>query len=232
MYCANCGAWNQEESVFCANCGRPLAEKQTQRKARIGLCLLLVLGLVAVVLIVVVVGALLLRERLSAAWQGFVSQPTPTLMVAATPPTQTAILVTPTLPPSPTPTLYVPPTTTPMPTVTPKPTAAQRTFKLVYKQCVPHGSSLGSVKGQVFDKSGRVIPGAKVRIRINDFDWKSDANPATTNAEGWYEWTLEVEQKVKFMELTVAGRTVPFSPEGFEVKSQGGCFQRVDFVEQ
>lgn len=232
MYCANCGAWNQEESDFCANCGRPLGEKKPQRKARLGLCLLLALGLAALVLLVIVGGALLLREPLSAAWQSFVSQPTPTVVVPTTPPTQAPTLVTPTLPASPTPTTSAPPTATAVPTATPIPTAAQRTFKLVYKQCVPHGSSLGSVKGQVFDKNGKVIPGAKVRIRINDYDWKSDANPATANGEGWYEWTLEVGQRVKFMELTVAGRSVPFSPQGFEVTAQASCFQRVDFVEQ
>jgi hypothetical protein len=232
MYCSNCGAWNQQESEFCGNCGQPLGEKKPRRTAGSGLCLPLALGLVVVVLIAVGIGAVLLRGRLAVAWQGFVSQPTPTALAPAAPPTQLPASSTPTVLPSPTPTAYVPPTATPVPTATPKPTAAQRTFKLVYKQCVPHGSSLGSVKGQVFDKSGRVIPGAKVRIRINDFDWKSDANPATTNAEGWYEWTLEVGQKVKFMELTVAGRSVPFSPQGFEIESQGGCFQRVDFVEQ
>jgi len=232
MYCPNCGAWNQEESEFCANCGRPLGGKKPQRRSGPGLCLLLALGLIVVVLIAVGVGAVLLRGRLTAAWRGFVSQPTPTAVVPTAPPTQLPASATPTVLPSATATASVPPTATAVPSVTPKPTVAQRTFKLVYRQCVPHGLSLGSVKGQVFDKNGRVIAGAKVRIRINDFDWKSDANPATTNGEGWYEWTLEVGQKVKFMELTVAGRSVPFSPQGFEVKSQGGCFQRVDFVEQ
>ena len=108
----------------------------------------------------------------------------------------------------------------------------QQAFRLIYRQCVPHGSSLGSVKGQVFDSKGKVIVGARVRIRINDFDWQSDANPATTNADGWFEWTLETGQKVKFVELIVAGRSVPFSPNDLEVEAQGGCFQRVDFVEQ
>jgi hypothetical protein len=91
---------------------------------------------------------------------------------------------------------------------------------------------LGSVKGQVFDKKGNVIQGAQVRITIDGYDWKSDANPATTNPDGWYEWILAVGQKIKFVELTVDGKPVPFSPQELEVTTTGGCFQRVDFVEQ
>ena len=102
----------------------------------------------------------------------------------------------------------------------------------MYKQCIPHGFGLGSVKGQVFDKGGKIIPGAKVRITINGYEWRSEANPATTNQDGWYEWTLEVGQKVQFVELFVGGKSVPFSPKGFEVEARGGCFQRVDFVEE
>jgi hypothetical protein len=213
MYCTNCGAWNQEESEFCANCGRPLGEKKSQRKSGPGLCLLLALGLV-VVLIAAGVLAYNQRNRIAKALVGYFVASTPTIVIPTVTPTQ------------------LPPTATTAPSATPKPTVAQPSFKLLYKQCVPHGSGLGSVKGQVFDKSGKVIPGAKVRIRINDYDWESAANPATTNAEGWFEWTLEAGQKVKFMELIVAGRSVPFAPQGFEVKAQGGCFQRVDFVEQ
>ncbi len=88
------------------------------------------------------------------------------------------------------------------------------------------------MKGQVFDKKGAVIAGAKVRITIDGYDWKSDANPATTNGDGWYEWILQVGQKVKFAELIVDGQAVSFSPPDLEVKAIGGCFERVDFIEQ
>jgi hypothetical protein len=88
------------------------------------------------------------------------------------------------------------------------------------------------VKGQVFDQEGSVIPGARVRITINGYEWQSAANPAVTNFDGWYEWTLEVGQKVQFVELTVDGKAAAFSPVGFEVEARGGCFQRVDFFEE
>jgi len=91
---------------------------------------------------------------------------------------------------------------------------------------------LGSVKGQVFDKAGKVIAGAKVRITIDDYEWQSDANPATTNSEGWYEWVLEPRQRVKFVELIIDGRSVPFLPKDFEVMANSGCFQRVEFIEE
>jgi hypothetical protein len=87
------------------------------------------------------------------------------------------------------------------------------------------------VKGQVFDKKGVVIPGAKIRITIDGYDWKSDANPAATNGDGWYEWILQVGQTVKFVELIVDGQPLSFSPADLEVKATGGCFQRVDFIE-
>jgi len=231
MYCTNFGAWNQEESEFCANCGRPLREKKPQRRSGPGLCLLLALGFV-ILLVLAGVLAYSQRHRIASVLVSFFVPPTPTVVIPTATPTQQPPTLTATISPSPTAIATTPPTATSVPSPTSKPTVAQPSFKLVYRDCVPHGSGLGSVKGQVFDKSGKVIAGAKVRIRINDYDWESPANPATTNADGWFEWTLEVGQKVKFMELIVAGRSVPFSPQGFEVKAQGGCFQRVDFVEQ
>jgi hypothetical protein len=137
-----------------------------------------------------------------------------------------------TVTPIPSPTASEVPVPTLSATPTEKPTPRARTFKLVYGECVPHGFSLGSVKGQVFDKSGKVIPGARVRITINGYDWESAANPATTNSAGWYEWVLEVGQMVQFVELIVDGKSVPFAPQGFEVRATSSCFQRVDFVEQ
>ncbi len=70
-----------------------------------------------------------------------------------------------------------------------------------------------------------------MRITINGYEWNSDANPARTNQDGWYEWILEPGQKVQFVELLIGDQSVAFSPVGFEVEARGGCFQRVDFVE-
>jgi len=233
MYCASCGTWNPDESDFCKSCGRPLQVDGRSRHGASSWLLALTLGGVLLALIAACVGGYLLRDRLGRAWQG--STPPPTRVAAAPTemPTQVALPATATPSPQPTasPTAYPTPAPTRLATATPLPTALPRTFQLVYKQCIPHGFALGSVKGQVFDKRGRVMPGAQVRIRINDYDWKSDANPATANAEGWYEWTLDPGQKIQFVELIVDGRSVPFAPRDLEVVTMGGCFQRVDFVE-
>jgi serine/threonine protein kinase len=116
-----------------------------------------------------------------------------------------------------------------VPTVTPVP---QRAFRVEYHGCVPHDMELGCVKGQVFARDGQVIVGALVEIDIGGQRWDSPANPAATNGAGWYEWNLTAGQKVKFLSLTVDGSQVPFEPSGFEVVTQSGCFQHVDFIEQ
>jgi hypothetical protein len=234
MYCTNCGAWNPEESKFCAKCGRPLEEAgQTQRGRPTTFAIIAIAGALLFILCVV---AFAMRDRLSRAGHFFTAQPTAVAVLPTASPTQVPAqaTVTPTASrtPIPSPTASEVPTPTLSATPTEKPTPRPRTFKLVYGECVPHGFSLGSVKGQVFDKSGTVIPGARVRITINGYDWESEANPATTNSAGWYEWTLEVGQKVQFVELIVDGKSVPFAPQDFEVKATGSCFQRVDFVEQ
>ena len=184
----------------------------------------------------IAVGAFRMRDRLTHAWQSFFAQPTP--IVATPTPSSTPVPIsatgTPLPSPTPSPTASATPTPIPAlsPTPTPTPTPPLRTFRLVYRNCIPHALSLGSVKGQVFAKSGKVIPGAKVRITINGYEWQSDANPANTNPDGWYEWTLEAGQRIKFVELIVDGQSVPFAPHDLEVIATGGCFQRVDFVEQ
>nr|MBC7245457.1 carboxypeptidase regulatory-like domain-containing protein [Chloroflexota bacterium] len=178
----------------------------------------------------------MLRDRLALVWQSFVVQPTATSAFPGIFPSPTKTLVqataTPFPSPSPSPTVTETPAPTLSPTPTEKPTPPQRVFRLVYRNCIPHALSLGSVKGQVFDKTGKVIPGAKVRITINGYEWQSDANPATTNVDGWYEWILEPGQRVQFVELIVDGKSVPFSPRDLEVTATSGCFQRIDFVEQ
>jgi len=235
MYCTHCGAWNPDESKYCGKCGQKL--EVTDRKRRtIPVSLLVGLAALLVLAIAVVVAAFLARDRLMRAWDSLFTQPTkvavlPTVTIT---PIQIVATATPTTQPTHTATPTVLATPSPIPTATAEasPTLKGRTFKLVYLDCIPHGLSLGSVKGQVFDRSGNVIPGAKVRITINGYEWKSEANPATTNSAGWYEWILEAGQQVQFVELIVDGRTVPFAPDDFEVKARASCFQRVDFVEQ
>jgi len=107
-----------------------------------------------------------------------------------------------------------------------------RTFAVQHSGCVPHDMQLGSVKGQVFDRSGHVIPGARVEIWLNGARWDSPANPATTNGAGWYEWVLTPGQRVRFVSLTVGNTKATIVPAGVEVTSTSGCFQRVDFREQ
>jgi hypothetical protein len=239
MYCPHCGAWNPEESKFCGKCGQPLRTMPTSRRERWIPSGLGVAGISLLVLVTIaVIGAFMMRDRLGRAWQSFIAQPTQTQVpVIPTPtmtPTQVPIQPTATLTalPIPSPTSTELPTPVVSPTTTQTPTPIQPTFKLIYKECNRPGLALGSVKGRVFNKEGGVIPGAKVRITIDGYEWESDANPARTNAEGWYEWILEVGQKVQFVELIVDGKSVPFSPLGFEVEAIGGCFQRVDFIEQ
>jgi hypothetical protein len=235
MYCTNCGAWNPDESKYCGKCGQRL-EATEPRSRPIPVSLLVGLAALLFVAIIIVVGAFVARDRLLRAWDSFFAQPTeiavlPTATITQIPLVATA---TPTLERTLTPTPTVLATPSPSPTSTPAatPTPRGRTFKLVYRDCVPHGLSLGSVKGQVWDKAGNVIPGSKVRITINGYEWESDANPATANSAGWYEWILDVGQDVQFVELIVDGRSVPFTPDEFEVEARASCFQHVDFVEQ
>lgn len=239
MYCTHCGAWNPDKSKYCAKCGRRLEQAASDRSRRIqdhsGALAVVGIVLVAAVLCI---AAYAIRDTLYGVWQGLVSEPTqdallPTASATLVPMHATATATaTATVTPSRSPAATQVPSPTPSPTVAATPTPLERSFRLVYGQCIPHGFSLGSVKGQIFGKNGSVIPGARVKITINGYDWQSAANPATSNAAGWYEWTLEVGQKVQFVELTVDGKSVPFSPRDFEVEATGGCFQRVDFVEE
>ena len=235
MYCSHCGAWNPEENMFCGKCGQRLQPSSSaNQRWRIGSGVMVALVSLLVLVIIAAIAAFLLRGGLARVWQSLVPQPARTAVIPTATttqvPTEPTATLTPLPSPSPTATELAAPT--PSPTSAPEPTPIGRTFKLVYRDCIRHALSLGSVKGQVFNKAGSVIPGAKVGITINGYEWQSDANPATTNPEGWYEWILEPGQKIQFVELIVDGRSVPFSPHGFEVKATGSCFQRVDFVEQ
>ncbi|MEM4725236.1 MAG: hypothetical protein QXP01_09510 [Candidatus Hadarchaeum sp.] len=237
MYCPYCGAWNPGDSKFCGKCGRRLqAASRPRQRAGQSWCLLVAIGGVLLSLLIVAVSVFFLREQFVLVWQGLVTSPTATLVMLTTAPSPTEIITSATATPSPSPSLSPTatelPTPTASPTVTTTPLPLQRTFKVIYRNCIPHALALGSVKGQVFDRMGKVIPGAKVKITINGYEWQSDANPATTNADGWYEWVLEPGQKVRFVELIVNGKTVPFAPRDLEVTATSGCFQHVDFVEQ
>jgi len=255
MYCPSCGAWNPDDSKFCGKCGRSVraaavASRQQSgvdaapsgegtggtRSSRGGLCLVVLMAGIILALAAVAIGAYVLRDQLGDLWPKAAVEPT--AIVASPTPAATSAPVVPTatLLPSPSPELTATqaPTTTPVQSPTPSatPTPRPRTFKLAYSGCIPHAQSLGSVKGQVLNKNGSPIAGAKVRVTINGYDWQSDANPATTNPDGWYEWILQVDQQLKFVELIVDGKSVSFAPTDVEVKSMGGCFQRVDFIEQ
>ena len=252
MYCPSCGAWNPDDSKFCGKCGRPVHTANGARSglggdgaqpSRSSLCLIVLMAGIRVALGAVAVGAFVLRDQLSSIWPRPAATPTHT--IGSPTPLATSVPAWPTATPLPSPspgeaeqsatpaaTATLPPTPAQSPTALPTPTPRQRVFRLVYRGCTPHAQSLGSVKGQVLDKKGAVIAGAKVRITIDGYDWKSDANPATTNADGWYEWILQVGQKVKFVELIVDGHPVSFSPPDLEVQATGGCFEKVDFIEQ
>lgn len=106
-------------------------------------------------------------------------------------------------------------------------------FEIEYRGCIGGTSkNIGVVKGQVFDRQGRVIVGARVGIWLDGRWWDSPANPARTNEAGWYEWNLTVGQRVEFVSLNVGGQEVSFTPEGFEVEATGGCYQHVNFRER
>lgn len=145
------------------------------------------------------------------------------------------------------------PTSTPRPTATPIPPTATATATLLptatytpvpptptprpvyvieYLECRPHNFDLGSVKGQVFDTQGAIIPGAQVEIWLNGIAWDDPANPATTNEDGWYEWNLSLGQTVRFHALYVDGAEVTIDPQDFEVQTISRCFQHVNFRQE
>jgi len=112
---------------------------------------------------------------------------------------------------------------------------SERVFNINYRGCTGGTSKdIGVVKGQVFDQNNNIIRGARVTITIDGILWDSPANPAPTNVDGWYEWYLAVGQRVNFVSLDLPGSPARLSEEAqrFEVHSQGGCFQHVDFIER
>jgi len=93
----------------------------------------------------------------------------------------------------------------------------------------------GVVKGQVLDRSGRPMPGARVEILINGATWSSDANPARVNADGWYEFFLAPDQQVSFVAVILPdGRKTLLSDQAkrFKIKTVAEAWQHIDFRQQ
>ncbi len=161
---------------------------------------------------------------------------TPTLLPVVDRPTSApASLVptsslTPTFTVTATPTPTQRPTATPVPSLTATPTPTRPPvlrFVARNQGCVKPGyGQQGAVKGQVFDRNGHVIVGAEVSVRIED---SLDAT-ARTNSDGWYEWILTAGQTVRFQSINWPGHG-RVTIQGVEVKTEAGCFNRVDFVQ-
>jgi hypothetical protein len=111
-------------------------------------------------------------------------------------------------------------------------TPQRNVFAIEYLGCKSHAMTLGSVKGQIFDRQGNIMPGAQVEIWIDGARWNNAANPATANQDGWYEWILGLNQTVRFVALYVDGRQVTLSPQFLDVPTRSGCFQHVNFRQQ
>jgi len=152
--------------------------------------------------------------------------PQPTILVVTATPKPTAIPATAAVTLAPTITASASATPEPSATPTEEPGPLAGTFTIEYLGCEPHGSDIGSVKGQVFDSEGDVIPDAYVWITLNG--WPYDT-PARSNGAGWYEFFLEKGLKVKIVSVVIDGKEVELvGNEDLEFKAQGGCFEHVN----
>jgi len=160
---------------------------------------------------------------------GAAAQPTAPLLITATPrfPTvtpagavqqATLAALTPTAGASPTPAETVTPTATGN-------AASVGGYRVEYMGCTKHASNTGTVKGQVFDRQGRVVVGAEVFISIDD--WAYDKS-AVSNGEGWYEFYLQKGQRVKIRALRIKGADMALAGADQEFKARGGCFEYVN----
>jgi hypothetical protein len=163
------------------------------------------------------------------------STSTPTLQLVATatlrPLTATAVATA-----SPGLTAVIMPTFRPTATVSPtaSPTAvaeaAVERYRIEYLGCDPRGSDIGIVKGQVFDRNGKVIAGAEVRVSLDG--WAYD-QPAISNDQGWYEFYLQKGLKVKITSLRMDGQDVVLVGNAeAEFLAQGGCFEYVNLRQE
>ena len=103
-------------------------------------------------------------------------------------------------------------------------------YAVEYLGCIKHGSGTGTVKGQVFDRQGDIVVGAEIRVTLND--WTYD-RPGITNTDGWYEFYLDKDLKVKIVSLRIRGQEMPLvGHEDLVARSQGGCYEKINFREQ
>ena len=76
---------------------------------------------------------------------------------------------------------------------------------------IPTGQPV--VKGQVYDRDGNLITGgrARVGVEVNDNYWQTNEfpNPFPTNADGWYEFYVGSDQKIRIVKLFVDDKEVP-----------------------
>lgn len=102
------------------------------------------------------------------------------------------------------------------------------TFVIQYNGCIGGLSKgIGQVKGQVFDRNGNIIVGAVVEVTVEGI--AGVVPPGRTNEQGWYEWNLTPGQRIRIVSLEVGGQSMSFTPSDFEVVSQSGCYQHVNF---
>ncbi|WP_346862038.1 carboxypeptidase-like regulatory domain-containing protein [uncultured Draconibacterium sp.] len=203
-------------------------------------------ALIIVIMVVVTLGYLIYREgaldailgtRATTATAtgvaGAETTLTNTLIPTLTPqPTQNGLVATATLVPTLTP--YVVPTQVstlaPLPTNTPTPDPLEGYYVVEYNGCIEHGSSQGTVKGQVFDRENNVVAGASVYITIDD--WYYDV-PATTNAQGWYEFYVENNTDIQIAKLVIGGEEMPLTGNENQVfHAQAGCYENVNLRQQ
>jgi hypothetical protein len=159
---------------------------------------------------------------------------TPTTAPTATPTPTVTHTPTTVAPPTPThtPAAVVPSPLTDTPSATATAAPSELSFVVEYLGCKSHAIKHGSVKGQVFDRQGSVIPGAQVEIWIDGQRWDDPANPATANQDGWYEWVLALDQVIRIVALYIDGQEVAIYPDNLEVPSVSRCFQHVNFRQQ
>ncbi len=122
------------------------------------------------------------------------------------------------------------PEPTPSPTVTATADPGVGTFLVEYRGCDPRGSDIGIVKGQIFDRDGKVIAGAEVRVQLDGWDYDQ---PAISNGEGWYEFYLQKGLQVKIVSLRIEGKEMALAGNEDQVfLAQIGCFEHVNLRQQ
>ncbi|MEA3407871.1 MAG: PA14 domain-containing protein [Chloroflexota bacterium] len=107
----------------------------------------------------------------------------------------------------------IPPTTPVAPPTLTREASAAPAFKLVDKgvERLPSGGTV--VKGQVFDRQGRVIANglAAVGVTVDGVYLQSPEfrNPQPTNVDGWYEIYVRPGQRIGIVKLLLDGKEVP-----------------------